>query len=84
MTMTPVRSEGTTSNPSNRLYLDDLHVGQRFTSKTHARRSADQEIRGSIRSAALSRGRASRGTDVLQRLGGERLAYCRDYGASKC
>ena len=35
MTMTQVCSEGTTSNPSNRLYLDDLHVGQRFTSKTH-------------------------------------------------
>ena len=35
MTMTQVRSESATSTPSNRLYLDDLHIGQRFISKTH-------------------------------------------------
>jgi acyl dehydratase len=34
--MTEVRSEAATNPPSDRLYLDDLHVGQRFTSKTHA------------------------------------------------
>jgi acyl dehydratase len=29
-------SDDATSTPSDRLYLDDLHVGQRFISKTHA------------------------------------------------
>jgi acyl dehydratase len=36
MTMTQGRSEAATKTQSDRLYLDDLHVGQRFTSKTHA------------------------------------------------
>jgi acyl dehydratase len=35
MTITQVRSEAPSSSPSNLLYLDDLHVGQRFMSKTH-------------------------------------------------
>jgi acyl dehydratase len=35
MTITQVRSEAATKTPSGRLYLDDLHVGQRFISKTH-------------------------------------------------
>src|SRR5712675_2525198 len=35
MTMTQVRSEAATETPSGRLYLDDLHVGQRFASETH-------------------------------------------------
>lgn len=33
--MTKVPSEAATRPPSSRLYLDDLHVGQRFISKTH-------------------------------------------------
>jgi acyl dehydratase len=36
MTIAQVRSEAASSSPSDRLYLDDLRVGQRFTSKTHA------------------------------------------------
>ena len=35
MTITQVRSEAATKTPSAHLYLDDLHVGQRFTSETH-------------------------------------------------
>jgi acyl dehydratase len=35
MTTTQVRSEAATKTPSDRLYLDDLPVGQRFTGKTH-------------------------------------------------
>ena len=35
MTMTQVRNEAANNTPSDRLYLDDLHVGQRFTSETH-------------------------------------------------
>jgi hypothetical protein len=35
MIMTQVHSEAATKNPSDRLYLDDLHVGQRFASETH-------------------------------------------------
>jgi acyl dehydratase len=33
--MTHVGSEAATKTQSDRLYLDDLHVGQRFTSKPH-------------------------------------------------
>jgi acyl dehydratase len=35
MTMVEVRSEAEPRIPSDQLYLDDLHVGQRFTSGTH-------------------------------------------------
>jgi acyl dehydratase len=35
MTMPQVRSEAATKTPSDRLYLDDLHVGQRFASEAH-------------------------------------------------
>ena len=35
MVMTKVPSEAATGPPSSHLYLDDLHVGQRFISKTH-------------------------------------------------
>jgi len=35
MTMVQVSSEAATKTRSNRLYLDDLHVGQRFTSGAH-------------------------------------------------
>ena len=28
-------AEADAQNPNSRLYLDDLHVGQRFTSRTH-------------------------------------------------
>ena len=35
MIMTQAHSEAATKNPSDRLYLDDLHVGQRFASETH-------------------------------------------------
>ena len=36
MTTTQVRGEPAAGTPSDRLYLDDLHVGQRFTSEAHA------------------------------------------------
>ena len=35
MTMTQMRSDASNKTQSDRLYLDDLHVGQRFTSETH-------------------------------------------------
>jgi acyl dehydratase len=35
MTMVQVNSEAATKTRSDRLYLDDLHVGQRFTSGAH-------------------------------------------------
>ena len=35
MTMVQVSSEAATRTPSDQLYLDDLHVGQRFTSGSH-------------------------------------------------
>jgi acyl dehydratase len=35
MTTTQVRGEPATRSPSDRLYLDDLYVGQRFTSGVH-------------------------------------------------
>ena len=35
MTMVQVSSEAATKARSDRLYLDDLHVGQRFTSEAH-------------------------------------------------
>ena len=35
MTMVQVSSEAATRAPRDQLYLDDLHVGQRFTSGTH-------------------------------------------------
>jgi len=35
MTMVQASSEAATKTPSDRLYLDDLHVGQRFTSGAH-------------------------------------------------
>ena len=35
MSMVQVSNEAATSTPSGRLYLDDLHVGQRFTSRSH-------------------------------------------------
>jgi acyl dehydratase len=35
MTTTEVPSEAATKTPSDRLYLDDLYVGQRFASATH-------------------------------------------------
>ena len=35
MTMAQVRRQAATKAPSDQLYLDDLHVGQRFTSGAH-------------------------------------------------
>jgi acyl dehydratase len=35
MTIAQVRSEAASSSLSDRLYLDDLHVGQRFISRTY-------------------------------------------------
>lgn len=35
MTTVQVSSEVVTKTPSNQLYLDDLHVGQRITSGAH-------------------------------------------------
>ena len=35
MIMAQVSSEAATKTPSDQLYLDDLHVGQRFTSGAH-------------------------------------------------
>ena len=35
MTIVQVSSEAATKTPSDQLYLDDLHVGQRFTSGTY-------------------------------------------------
>ena len=61
MTMVQVNSEAATKTRSDQLYLEDLHVGQRFTSGEHRLDEAQiKAFANSIRSAALSYGRACR------------------------
>ncbi len=73
------------SSAPDRLHLDDLHVGQRFTSATHTIDEAQ------IKAFAILFDPQPFHTDeddcqghVLQRPGRERMAHRRDYDASQC
>jgi hypothetical protein len=69
MTVTQVRSEAATKTPSDRLYLDDLHVGQRLTSETsllfraESRRESTFALDGTCR-IAHSNGRFAPEVDI--------------------
>ena len=63
-----------------RLYLDDLSVGQRFISRnTHHRRGADQGVCPPVRSSAFPSRRRYRQRHIVCGSGGERLAHGFDH-----
>ncbi len=61
-----------------RLYLDDLHVGQKFTSGTYRMdEMPNQVIRRGVRSAAVSSGRSGGAKQRVSRTGRQWVAYGR-------